>query len=97
LNTIRSLESGPVLIWSCRNSGIPRVAFIGFETPSLDTVADPLTRLISPITSLARAVKGRRIISSRMKKQSPCLVLSWAGRDVRLFFTMVRYLPDGGY
>jgi len=75
---------------------MPWVAFSGFATPSLDTVADPLMRLISPITSLARADKGRRIISSRMKKQSPCLVLLWAEPNVGILFTMVFYLPDGG-
>jgi hypothetical protein len=75
---------------------MPWVAFSGFETPSLDTVADPLMRLISPIISLARAEMGKRITSIRMKKQNPYLVSPWAELRVEILFTMVLYLPDGG-
>ena len=96
LNTRRSLESGPVLSWSCKKSGMPWVAFSGFATPSLDTVADPLTRFISPIISLARADMGKRITSIRTKKQNPCLVAPWVEPGVGILFTMVYYLPDVG-
>jgi len=96
LNASRSLESGPLLIWSCKKSGIPWVAFTGFETPSLDTVADPLMLLISPIISLANAERGKSNSSIRMMKHVPCRVLSWVVPDVHIRFTMVLYLPDGG-
>jgi len=96
LNNSRSLAPGPLLSWSCKNSGIPWVAFRGFEMPCLDTVADPLMVLISPIASLAKADVVKRTTSIRMKKQSPCLVLLWVKADNGIFFTMVIYLPDGG-
>jgi hypothetical protein len=75
---------------------MPWVAFNGFATPCLDTVADPLTRFISPMISLARADTGKRITSKRVKKQSPRLVFSPVDRHVRIFFTMVCHLPAGG-
>jgi hypothetical protein len=75
---------------------MPWVAFSGFETPCLDTVADPLIRLISPMISLARADMGKRITSIRMKKQNMRLVLSRVAPAVGILFTMVYCLPDGG-
>ena len=76
---------------------MPWVAFSGFKTPSLDTVADPLMRLISPIISFARADMGNRITSIRTKKQNLCLLLSRVAPAVGILFTMVFYLPDGGW
>ena len=76
---------------------MPWDALSGFETPARVTVADPVRRVISPISSLAKADRGERSTSIRMKKQSRYLyLLPWVEPNVSmLLFAMVFYLRDG--
>ena len=74
---------------------MPCVAWSGFRTPSLVTVAEPLISFISPMMFWANAVRGSGSTSTSMKRKILRLFLFKIDSDSDLGFTMALYLPDG--
>ncbi len=78
---------------------MPRVTLMGFAIPFLETVADPFTRAIFPITSSPWAPNGKKINSIATIRRNQPLRLSRVEFDlgIKLLFSMVTHLYGKGF